>query len=303
LHTYYATQSRAKIKKLKVQLRNPKKDCSISTYLLDQKKIVDTLAVVGAPISIVIKSKHHQLPFHDFETVYTCPFELVFADIWGSSPYHLSNGSRYYLVFLDAYLCFTWLYLISSKSQALSIFQRFKLFAEKQAGCILKSLQTDNAKEFLALTPYLHNNGIQHRLTCPHTHEKNGSIERKHRHVVETGLTLLSTAFIPYMFWGEAFLTATTIINHLPSSVLNNHNPYEVLFNKKLNYEFFKVFGCACYPLLRSYNHHKFEYHASICLFLGYDSKHKGYLCLLPSGKTIISRHVIFNETVFPSYK
>jgi len=52
LHTYYATQSRAKIKKLKVQLRNPKKDRSISTYLLDQKKIVDTFVAIGAPISI-----------------------------------------------------------------------------------------------------------------------------------------------------------------------------------------------------------------------------------------------------------
>ena len=82
--------------------------------------------------------------------------------------------------------------------------------------------------------------------------------------------------------------------------MLNNRTPYEVLFNKKPTYEFFKVFGCACYPLLRPYNHHKFEYNASICLFLGYDSNHKGYLYLLPSGKTIISRHVIFNETVFP---
>ena len=52
MHTYHATQSRAKIKKIKVQLRNPKKDHSISTYLLDQKKIVDTFAAVGAPISI-----------------------------------------------------------------------------------------------------------------------------------------------------------------------------------------------------------------------------------------------------------
>ena len=45
-------------------------------------------------------------------------------------------------------------------------------FMKKQTGCILKSLQTDNAKESLALTPFLHNNGIQHRLTCPHTHEQ-----------------------------------------------------------------------------------------------------------------------------------
>jgi len=38
--------------KLKVQLRYPEKYHIISTYLLDQKKIVDTIAVVGASISI-----------------------------------------------------------------------------------------------------------------------------------------------------------------------------------------------------------------------------------------------------------
>jgi histone deacetylase 1/2 len=33
--------------------------------------------------------------------------------------------------------------------------------------------------------------GIHHRLICPHTHEQNDTVERRHRHIVETGLTLL----------------------------------------------------------------------------------------------------------------
>jgi len=51
LHTYYASQSRAKVKKLKVQLRTPKLYRTINTYILDRKKIVDTLTTIGAPIS------------------------------------------------------------------------------------------------------------------------------------------------------------------------------------------------------------------------------------------------------------
>ncbi|MCH87925.1 retrovirus-related Pol polyprotein from transposon TNT 1-94, partial [Trifolium medium] len=51
------------------------------------------------------------------------------------------------------------------------------------------------------------------KLTCPHTHHQNGSVERKHRHVVETGLTLLAQAHLPLKFWDYAFMTATYLIN------------------------------------------------------------------------------------------
>jgi len=51
LQTHYASQTRAPIKKHKQHLRAPKKHRSISTFLLDIKKTVDNLAVVGCPIS------------------------------------------------------------------------------------------------------------------------------------------------------------------------------------------------------------------------------------------------------------
>jgi histone deacetylase 1/2 len=35
-------------------------------------------------------------------------------------------------------------------------------------------------------------NGILHRRTCPHTSQQNGTAERKHRHIVDMGLTLLA---------------------------------------------------------------------------------------------------------------
>jgi histone deacetylase 1/2 len=33
---------------------------------------------------------------------------------------------------------------------------------------------------------------IHRRLICPHTLEQNDTVERRHRHIVETGLTLLT---------------------------------------------------------------------------------------------------------------
>jgi hypothetical protein len=61
------------------------------------------------------------------------------------------------------------------------------------------------------------------------------------------------------------------------------------------------VFGCACWPHIRPYNDHKLDFRSKKCVFLGYNSLHKGYKCLhVPSNRTYISRDVIFDEHVFP---
>ena len=49
---------------------------------------------------------------------------------------------------------------------------------------------------------------------------KNSSTKRKHCHIVEVGLSLLAHASMPLKFWDEAFITATYLINRLPSKVI-----------------------------------------------------------------------------------
>jgi len=116
-----------------------------------------------------ILGKAHQLPFSDSHTVYTTPLQLIYINIWGPSPTTSSNGSYYYIGFLDAYTKYTWFYLLQRKSQATPIFKSFKTFVEKQTGYQLKAIQTNNAKEFLCIKSYLVEHGIHHRLTCPYT--------------------------------------------------------------------------------------------------------------------------------------
>jgi len=197
-------------------------------------------------------------------------------DIWAPSFVNDSNGCRYYITFLDIFSKFTWIYLIQNKSQV--VFKRFKTFVENQTGCKIRSVQYDNAKEFLAFTSCFTEHDIHHRLICHHTHQQNGSIERKHRHITESGLALLVGSLLPLTFWGEAFVLFVHIINVLPALVLQNLSPYEILFKKKPDYNFYKVFGCACYSLLRPYHSKKFNFHSSLCLFLGYSFNYKGYI-------------------------
>jgi hypothetical protein len=103
---------------------------------------------------------------------------------------------------------------------------------------------------------------------------------------------------MPLTYWDDAFLTASFLINQLPSPVTQNKSPFELLFNKSPDYNFLKVFGCACWPHLRHYNQHKLAFRSQLCAFLGYSLNHKGYRCLhIPSGCIYISLNVIFDET------
>jgi hypothetical protein len=49
-----------------------------------------------------------------------------------------------------------------------------------------------------------------------------GFVERHHRHIIETGLTLLATVKPPLTLWEFAFETATYLINRFPSKVTKN---------------------------------------------------------------------------------
>jgi hypothetical protein len=141
-------------------------------------------------------------------------------------------------------------------------------------------------------------------VSCPHTHQQNGSAERKHRHIVETGLSLLSHTSMPLKFWDEAFLTATYLINRIPSKTIHDSTPLERLFDQKPNYNVLRIFGCACWPHLRPYNSRKLEFRSKQCVFLGYSDIHKGYKCLdISTGRVYVSRDVIFDEGIFPFSK
>lgn len=171
---------------------------------------------------------------------------------------------------------------------------------EPQFHTKIKAIQTDWGGEFHFFPKALQEFGIIHRVICPHTHHQNGVVERKHRHIVESGLTLLAHASLPFKFWDHAFLTAVYLINRLPSASVNKEVPHTKLFQQNPDYGFLKVFGCACFPLLRSYNRHKLEFRSHECVFLGYSTSHKGYKCLSPTGCMFISKNVIFNELKFP---
>jgi hypothetical protein len=121
-------------------------------------------------------------------------------------------------------------------------------------------MQTDWGGEYHKLSSFFDLIGIAHLLSCPHTHQQNGSAERKHRHIIEFGLALLAHTSMLLKFYDEAFLTATFLINRLPTPVLANALPLEKLFDPKPTYTFLQTFDCACWPNLHPCNNRKLAF-------------------------------------------
>ena len=216
--------------------------------------------------------KMHQLPHFPSLTKYNSPLELVFSDLWSLGPITASLGYRFYICSVDAFSIYTCIYLLHNKSQAFQAFQQYKAYIELQSSHKIKALQTNNGKEYLSnfFVQFLQHHGIAHGLTCPNSHQQNGYVERKHRSIIETGLTLLANASLPLKFWDHAFMAATYVINKLPSLNTRNQSLYQLLFNKPPDYKFLKIFGCASYPNLRPYTQHKLNIRTHQCTFLSY---------------------------------
>lgn len=141
------------------------------------------------------------MPYSSSATTVTKPLELIFSDVWGPSPILSHLDFHYYIQFLDVYSKFTWIFPMKAKSDALSIFIAFKANIEKLLGFKIITFQSGNGGEYLAFKSFMLNNGITHRFSCPYAHQQNGASEQKHRHIVDSGLTLLAHASLSKIFW------------------------------------------------------------------------------------------------------
>ncbi|KAI0509952.1 hypothetical protein KFK09_010552 [Dendrobium nobile] len=234
------------------------------------------------------------------------PLAMIHSDVWGPAPVTSSQGYRFYVIFVDDFSRYTWIFPLQHKSDVFHTFVNFKTYIERFTNNKIKILRTDGGAEFVNLNfkNYLRSQGILHQLSCPYTPEQNGLAERKHRHIIETTRTMLLTASVPYVYWPDATITSVYLINRLPTPSLNNLSPIELFHKTKPNYSNLKIFGFECFPLNLSHSNHKLQPKSQSCIFLGYSDNYKGYKCLDPStNKIIMSRHVTFNENVFPFSK
>ena len=141
---------------------------------------------------LLIWKKNHKFPFSLFESKASNILDLIHTNFWGLTPIPSTTSAQYFLLLLDGCSQFSWLYPLHTKDQELPTFIKFKTLFEKQFSSIIKCLQSNNGGEFKAFAPFLTQQGIRNRCSCPHTSKQNDRFKCKIIHIVEIGLTLLA---------------------------------------------------------------------------------------------------------------
>lgn len=112
------------------------------------------------------------------------PFDLVHCDVWGPHKIHTHFGARYFLTIVDDFTRFTWVHLMSLKSNTQSLIKSFFFWVKTQFDRDIKILRADNGGEFTSLRSFLDERGTIFQHTCAYTPQQNGVVERKHRHLL-----------------------------------------------------------------------------------------------------------------------
>lgn len=245
-----------------------------------------------------VLGKHAREPFGESSSKSQRALELVHTDVCGPMKEGSLLSSKYFVTFIDDFSRRVVVFCIEKKSDVYEVFKQFKSQSETETGLKLKTLRSDNGKEFCndAMKTYLREAGIQHQTTAPYTPEQNGVSERMNRTLVEKASCMMFDAKLPLKFWAQAIVTAAYIINRIPTRSCKK-SPEEIWSMKPQDLSHLRVFGCRAMMHIPKMKRTKFQPKSTPCIFVGYSSTTKGYtLYNTATGKISVSRDVKFFE-------
>jgi hypothetical protein len=222
----------------------------------------------NTPCDVCHFAKQRTLPYPNSTTNSSNIFDLLHADIWGPYATPSVSGHRYFLTLVDDYSRFTWIILMKLKSETRNHIINFVSYIENQFNTKLKCLRSDNGCEFL-MTDFFLSKGILHQRSCVESPQQNGIVERKHQHILNVARSLSFQASLPSNFWHFSIQHAVHLINRIPTPLLKNNTPYNLLYQKPPTFLHLKSFGCLAYASTIHNHRTKFDTRARKCIFLG----------------------------------
>ena len=88
------------------------------------------------------------MPFNSSESISTDIFDLIHSDVWGPSPVSSIGGFRYFVLFVDDYSRYNWIFHMKHCSELLQVYSNFAKMVETQFSKSIKIFRSNNALEY-----------------------------------------------------------------------------------------------------------------------------------------------------------
>ena len=255
-----------------------------------------------------VKGKVHRSPIPKTRTSPRASdlLDKVHSDVCGPVEVPSLGGSRYFVTFIDEHSNWVTVFLLKRKSEVAVRFLEYEKLAERQTGRKRRVLRSDRGGEYLSdmLSSYFKHQGIVHELTAADTPHQNGVAERFNRTSLKLVRSMLNHMSVPKRFWAEALSTAVYIRNRVTSRALPSNKTAHHFWKKDTpTVAHLRVFGCKCWYTLPKAKVKKLDARGKPAIFVGYAETSKAYKLIdVETGKVVVSRDVIFDETAVADY-
>ena len=227
-----------------------------------------------------MEGKATRLPFSKAKRA-CFPLELIQSNIYGPMNVRARHRAQYFITFVDDFIQFGHVYLISHRSKALDCFKRYSTLVKNQLNTKIISLHTNRGREYLSdlFKAYCDEKGIARQLAIPFKAQQNGVDERRNKTLLDMLRSMMAQAKLPISFGGDALMTAAYILSRVPSKSVPS-TPYELWKGATLELNVMRPWGCAAYVHNVSHEYGKLGPKGKKCILISYSEFSKEYIFL-----------------------
>lgn len=249
------------------------------------------------------EGKQHRNSFPKAESKATRPLQKLHIDIATGLPPSVS-GATNYVVIVDDFTGFIICGIIKAKSDAPEFVMETIRIIQNMYGKKVAQLRSDRDSVFMSKSfkAQLRSNGTRFEPTSGYSPAENGHAERAIRTLGEAYQAMLSDSGLSNNMWAECLRHAVYVTNITSSD--GKKTPWELLKNEKPDVSNLHIWGCTAWVNVPKELRLKgmLPPKAKAGKHLGFDQPNmKAYRILMPNGKIVTSRDVLFDESAPPA--
>ncbi|GJR31751.1 putative ribonuclease H-like domain-containing protein [Tanacetum coccineum] len=163
-----------------------------------------------------LKGKQHKASCKsETQNSITQPLFMLHMDLFGPTFISSLMNKKYYLVVIDDYSRFTWVFFLASKDETSGILKSFITEIKNLVAKKVTIVICNNGTEFKnrVMSEFCEQKGIKREFNIARTPQQNSVTERRNGTLIEVARTMLPDSKLPTIFWAEAVNIACYVQN------------------------------------------------------------------------------------------